>query len=399
MKPGISILCVAALVGALLQPANSQTSLWDQPASALANKVANILGPGQARLTIQNISSIPTEEIPIIRKLLSADLKTLGVTVAGTESANAIRVTLSESALERIWIAEVAEGDDSKAVMVELGPSPADAVKPPGALVLRKQPILVVSEPVLSVLDLGTTLVVLEPEQIVLYVQAANGWQQRQRTTIDAHAALARDPRGLLVAMSAQSFEAWMAGVRCVGSMESAADPAPWGVECHASDDPWTIETAPSLRAFYNASRNYFTGVLVPDPGPALPPFYSLTLLPRATGSTVLIGGVDGKVQAVENGALFSVAGTRDWGSDFAALQPGCQAGMQLIVSGSGDAPTDSLRAYDVPAAEAQPASAPLDVQGTVIGLNTAPDRKSVLVVVRDAENQYEVDRVTALCN
>jgi hypothetical protein len=113
----------------------------------------------------------------------------------------------------------------------------------------------------------------------------------------------------------------------------------------------------------------------------------------------VLIGGVDGNVQSIENGALYSVAGTRDWGSDFAAFQPGCETGAQLVVSGSGDASTDSLRAYDVPAAEAQPASAPLDVQGTVTGLNTAPDQKSVLAVVRDASNQYEVDRVTALCN
>ena len=399
MKPGNSIWLVAALAGALLQPANAATSLWDQPASALADKVADSLGPGQARLTIQNLSSIPIEQLPIIRKLLSQDLKARGITVAGAESANTIRVTLSESALEQLWIAEVAEGDDSKVVMVEFGPAQADAVKPVGALVLRKQPILTASEPILAVLDMGTALVALEPEQIVFYAQAADGWQEQQRAGIDAHAGLARDPRGLLVAKSAQSFEAWLNGVRCAGSMTSATAPAAWSVECHASDDPWTFGTAPSIRAFYNASRNYFTGVLVPDPGPALPPFYSVAILPRATGSAVLIGGVDGNVQSIENGALYSVAGTRDWGSDFAAFQPGCETGAQLVVSGSGDASTDSLRAYDVPAAEAQPASAPLDVQGTVTGLNTAPDQKSVLAVVRDASNQYEVDRVTALCN
>jgi hypothetical protein len=399
MKSKKSMWFAAALAGALLQPAYAARGPWDQPASALAGKVADTLGPGQARLTIQNLSSIPTEEIPIIRKLLSQDLKERGIAVAGTESANAIRVTLSENARERLWIAEVAEGDDAKVLMVELGPAPADAVKQAGALVLRKQPILTASEPILAVRDMGTELVALEPEQIVFYAQATDGWQEQQRTRIDVQDKLARDPRGVVVAKNAQSIEAWLAGVRCAGSMASTTAPAAWNVKCYASDDPWTIETVPSIRAFYNASRNYFTGVLVPDPGPVLPPFYSLAVLPSAIGSAVLIDSVDGKVQTVESGALYSVGGTRDWGSDIAALQSGCEAGTQLIVSGSGDAPTDSLRAYEVFAAEAQPASAPLDIQGTVTGLSTAPDQKSVLAVVRNADNQYEVDRVTALCN
>jgi hypothetical protein len=38
-------------------------------------------------------------------------------------------------------------------------------------------------------------------------------------------------------------------------------------------------------------------------------------------------------------------------------------------------------------------------MDGTVTALWTAPDGKSVLAVVRNAANEYEVDRVTALCN
>ena len=59
----------------------------------------------------------------------------------------------------------------------------------------------------------------------------------------------------------------------------------------------------------------------------------------------------------------------------------------------------DSLRAYEVPAQEAFPASAPLTMDGTVTAMWTGPDGKSVLAVVRNAADQYEVDRVTALCN
>jgi hypothetical protein len=38
-------------------------------------------------------------------------------------------------------------------------------------------------------------------------------------------------------------------------------------------------------------------------------------------------------------------------------------------------------------------------MDGTVTAMWSAPDGKSVYAVVRSAANQYEVDRVTALCN
>jgi hypothetical protein len=154
------------------------------------------------------------------------------------------------------------------------------------------------------------------------------------------------------------------------------------------------------VRAFYNASRNYFTGVLTSGPGPDLPPFYSLAIVPRAAGgAALLIGGIDGKVQLVDNGALKAVTGTRDWGSDFAVLGSGCGTGAQVIASASGEAASDSLRAYELVAQEAVPVSIPVAMQGVVTALWTAPDTKSVLAVVRNAANEYEVDRVTALCN
>jgi hypothetical protein len=156
----------------------------------------------------------------------------------------------------------------------------------------------------------------------------------------------------------------------------------------------------PQLKAFYNSARDYFTGVVSPSVGVDLPPFYAAALLPRSAGNgALLIGGIDGRVQLAENGALKVVTGTRDWGSDFAVLHSGCGAGVQVIASSSGEAANDSLRAYELPALEAVPASAPLAMDGTVTALWTAPDGKSVLAVVRNAANEYEVDRVTALCN
>ncbi len=59
----------------------------------------------------------------------------------------------------------------------------------------------------------------------------------------------------------------------------------------------------------------------------------------------------------------------------------------------------DSLRAFEIPALEAVPMSAPLAMDGTVTALWTSSDGKSAMAAVRNAANEYEVDRVTALCN
>jgi hypothetical protein len=398
MKPKKLVCFIAVLTGGLLQPAFAAPSAWDQPASALAARIADILGPGQAQLTLQNLSSIPADQIPAIRNLLSQDLKVHGIALTGADSANVVRVTLTESARERLWVAEIAEGDQTKVAMVELGPAPADTARPTGALVLRRQTILTAREPVLAAMEMGAGLVALKPRQIVFYTRVADGWQEQQRTNLDAQPLLARDPRGMLQP-GPSGVEAWLPGVHCAVNAVPATPPS----TCQASDDPWTVENAvgnaPAIRAFYNPARNYFTGVLVPDPGLALPPFYALAVLPRPAGTALLLGGIDGKVQIVENGALHSVAGTRDWGSDFAVLQSGCGTGTQVVVSGSGDAANDSLRAYELPASEALPVSEPLDIQGTVTALSTAPDNRSVVAIVRNAQNQYEVDRVSALCN
>jgi hypothetical protein len=409
MKSAKRMCFLAVLAAALLEPVvAAPLNPWEKPASDLADQIAAILGPGQAHLTIRNLSTISNDEIPAIRKLLTQDLKTHGITIAGAESANTIRVTLSESARERMMVAEVGEGTQSQVAMVDLGPIQTQPAPMTGGLLLRSQQVLVVSETVLAISSSPAGLIALEPEQVVLYTESIGNTSDQlgktpdqYRFAIEQRRQLARDPRGVLLSASGNDgFEAFLAGTKCNGSYAVKSGT----VKCSDSDDPWPITVdasgAPQLKAFYNATRDYFTGVVSPNAGVDLPPFYSAALLPRSAGNAaLLIGGVDGKVQLAENGALEVVSGTRDWGSDFAVLHSGCGAGVQVIASGSGEATSDSLRAYELPALEAVPASAPLPTNGTVTALWAAPDGKSVLAVVRNAANQYEVDRVTALCN
>ena len=388
---------------------------WDPPAAALTEQISAILGPGQATLTLRNLSSIANADLPVIRALLEKDFKTHGVQIATTESANAIRITLSQNDRERLWVAEITEGNQTRVVMVPAGPNQPQTQAVADYMTLRRErlPILGAAsgEPLMASLETGASLILLRPEAIDLSIFEAGGWQPEKDIPFNDHRQLSRDARGILLpAPDGNGFTAFAGQAECSGtyaaSSSTPAHPADgWTIRCHTSDEPWPIlkNNDPAhpvtLKAFYNAARDFFTGVITPSLGVDLPPFYSAALLERANGAALLIAGIDGKVQMVDTGALKPVSGTRDWGSDFAILKSGCGSGAQVIASSSGEAAADSLRAYELPAEEAIPASAPLPMNGAVTALWAAPDGKSLLASVRLASGDYEVDRVTALCN
>jgi hypothetical protein len=154
-------------------------------------------------------------------------------------------------------------------------------------------------------------------------------------------------------------------------------------------------------RAFYNAMRDNFTGVLAPGFGMQLAPFYSAAELPHAVGSATLLNEVNGRVLLIENSVAKLVSGANDWGSDLAVVRTGCGAGAQVLVSGSGAATTgDTLRAFEIPGREAIPVSPALPVSGAITSLSSGPDGASATMIVRrDAPTTYEVWNVAALCN
>ena len=428
VSAGLCLLTLTAECGAVASP-------WDKAAAALAEKIAAALGPGQAQVTVNNLSTIPAKEVAGIQLLLEQDLKAHGIVSSGTDSDSSIHVTLSQNAKERLWVGEVVEGNEKQVVMVTAELDRAINEQTAGGLILRRQPLLRTQEPVLAALATHDSLVVLEPEQIAIYARAGDSQQPLQKLSIRRKRALSRDPRGILLASpDGQGFEASLPGVQCDGSLVSEHGNG-WTIKCRDSDDPWTISWATelngavaqisntsgidtqgagayagvqaalasrttALKAFYNAGRDYFTGVVTPGFNAELPPFYAAALLPRSSGAmALLVAGIDGKMQLAENGTLGVVSGARDWGSDFAVLHSGCGGGTQIVASESGEAIPDSLRAYELPAREAIAASAPLALEGTVTALSTAPGEDSVLAVLRGGDNQYEVDRVTALCN
>jgi hypothetical protein len=391
-------------------------SVWEEPASDLAARVADAMGPGQAKITLRNVSSIAASEVPRIQKLIDQDLKSHGITESGAEGANTIRITLSENTRERLWVAEIVEGSETHVAMVHVDAGARQIAAVSGGMVLRKQTVLMAKEQVLAAMETADGMIVVEAEELVPYSKTSFGLAARRGVKLGQKRPLARDPRGVILsAPNGDGIDVLVAGTECSGGFPKLSPSETWQIQCHESDEPWPIAWGPiaqvpasagasgstaTLKAFYNAARDYFTGVVTPSVGVDLPAFYSAALLPRPDGAALLINGIDGKVQMVENGALKQVSGTRDWGSDFAVLRhSACSDASFVIASGSGEAASDSLRAYELPGLEAVPASAPLAMEGTVTSVWSEPDSKSVMAVVRHAAGDFEVDRVTALCD
>jgi hypothetical protein len=401
-----------------------QATPWDRPAAQIARDIAEVLGPASARLTIDNLSTIPKDAVPAIRRLVEDALKVDGVTVTSGDSATSIHLTLSEDAHGGLWVAEVVEGNETRVVM-----TPADLMPLPSAPALQKvqlhRDVLArasemqwkVSQQaersipqLLAGDDINGDLVVLTADKVAVFEPSPTGWAEREHAEFGAAHGTSRDPRGLIVpASDGHGFTTFAPGVECTGIFETApaATTGAWDLKCHASDDPWPVLETPEgvwTKAFYNAGRDYFTGIVTPSSGPDLPPFYSASFLSGRPAAAIIVVGVDGTAQIVEGGQIKPIAGTRDWGSDFAVVSSGCGSGSQVIVSSSGDGAADSLRAYEVPAQEALPVSSPLILPGTAMALWRAPDGKSVLAIVRtrtqpDSKFDYEVDRVTETCN
>jgi hypothetical protein len=378
---------------------------WDAPTAELAHQIAALTGPGTITLTIRNNSSIPTDEIPAIRRSLLNGLTTLGITVrAGTDAATIIRVTLSQSARAGLWVAEVQQGPETRVAMVSVA-NAAPAAKPQGTpVLLRKTLLLTQADPILDAQLVPLTpgapsLVVLSADQIAIYRGGDDGgaWTKEQTFDIIHGRPYPRDLRGRLQPQSDGAFKAYLPGVVCSASQQTTVTGPKLAVDCADSDDPWPLG---SRSAFYNSGRDYFTGVMVPNAGGDASPFYSVAELLGRRGTAMVFTEVGGQVRISDGASLKALAGSRDWGSDIAGVQSDCGAGAELLAASSGDTAQDSLLAYEVSGHDAIAVSPPLPLDGQVTALwpanGTAP---ATMILKLEQPLQYEAYRVSLVCN
>ncbi len=388
-------LFFALLYAAAAYAANS----WDAPSSEMAKQIAAITGPGTVSLKINNRSSISTDDLPAIRKAVDRELRAAGVSVQVKNASSDVRLTLSQNAQGYLWVAEVQEGSEVKVAMVAV---PAAANASSGAspqMSIRSSLLYGQADPMLDIAVLGTgseqRLIVLEPAHVKTFTPAGNTWQLAQTFDITHENPLPRDLRGLIAPASDHLFDAYLPGMVCAGT--TTAEAKSIAVSCSNSDDPWPVA---SQKAFYNANRNYFTGVLLPGFGVKLPPFYSAAQLITAMSTATLLVDISGQVHLFERGSHKMVVGARDWGSDIAGVRSDCGLGAQVLASAAGSGVGDSMRAYEISGREAAPASAPLNFAGTITALWPSSDGSSARVVVRYPQgSRYEAYSVAVACN
>lgn len=382
------------LVLVLSAGAQAATS-WDPSTAQLAKEIAAIAGPGTASLTVGNSSSISSDDVPQIRKTLEQQLRDAGVQLRSEENAaTAVRVTLSENARGYLWVAEIQQGNETRIAMLEVERANAPVPVTAQSVTLRKtllwsQSNLMLDAALIKV-GLQDYIAVLEPMQVVVY-RMTPGKPQIEQTLAIPNARAGRDPRGRLVPATGYPFDVYVPGGTCTSNAA-----LPLYLSCKQSDDPWPIG---SQKAFFNSSRNYFTGALAPAMGRPAPPFYSAAELPRSNYSLWIFAGVNGQFRAVDkvNDVPLSVASTREWGSDIAAIR-GCGNATYVVASTPGSGEEDSMRAYEVADREPVAVSLPLQMAGPVLALWREGDAATA-VVKNNRTNSYEAHSISVGCS
>jgi hypothetical protein len=365
----------------------------------MARQIVALTGPGTITLSIKNHSAISTDEIPAIRKALERELRAAGLTVRAQSSNAEVRLTLSQNAKGLLWVAEVQEGSELRVAMLQL-PATAGgtAAAPAQQMVLQDKLVLRQSEPVLDMAALTLAnqpgMVVLEPEYIRWYVEDAGTLKLKQSFEVAHTNPFPRDIRGRVLVGGEHPFTAFLPGVVCTASLVEPAGGV--AVSCVDSDDPWPLG---SQKAFFNSTRNYFTGVLSPGVVAKLPQFYSAAEVEQNSTTGLLLVDLAGQAHAFDNGTYRNVIGARDWGSDIAVVHSACGTGTQIVASAAGWPVSDSLRAYQLAGHELTPVSAALSFEGSVTALSPASDGSSLTAVVQNPQDaQYEAHRVTVSC-
>jgi hypothetical protein len=403
------------LLAIIFLPSSLCASSLGDTARQLAHKIASAAGPGAVALEVTNRSSLDEKSVREVRSALEAQLHVEGVHAAKAEQAmGTIEVVLSESLREYVWTAEIVIGSDEKKVaLVSLPRSPTGTPFTAALPIVLKTTLLFAQEqPILDValveMPGGSRLLVLDGSMVGIYRhQAANPagrWELEASLPIAHSRAFPRDLRGRLLLRRDHLFDVYLPGTFCRSTSNAVAL---LNISCNDSDDPWPLTPDDgSVRAFFAASRNFFTGALSPGIGKVsnVPSFYSAAALPRPGYTLWALAAVDGSLHLVDGMTDQAIRGVK-WGSDLAAVHSSCGTGTQLLVSEAenlahGDTDRDGLRAFEIPDRDPVAASSALEFDGRIVALWPETSGNSATAIVRrNNTGRYEAYRVSISCS
>jgi len=415
------------LLATVFLPSSLCASNLGDTARQLAHKIAAAAGPGAFSLEVTNRSSLDDKSVREVRSALEAELHVEGVHATKAEQAmGTVDVALSESLREYVWTAEIVIGSDEKKVaMVSLPRSPIGTPFAAAMPIVLKATLLFTQEqPMLDVslveMPGGSRLIVLDDGKVAIYRhQGANpagsnpagsnlagsnlarAWEFETSSPIAHSRAFPRDVRGRLLLRRDHLFDAYLPGTFCRSNSSAPL------LICNETDDPWPLTPDDrSVRAFYAASRNFFTGALSPGIGKVsnVPSFYSAVALPRSSYTLWVLAAVDGSLHLVD-GMTDQVIRGGKWGSDLAAVHSTCGTGTQLLVSesgnlASGNSERDGLRAFEIPDRDPVGVSSAVEFDGRIVAL--WPEKRgngATAIIRRKDTGWYEAYRVSISCS
>lgn len=390
-------LCLLLLVSPIAQAAD-----WRRPEAQLAEKIAAITGPNVIALDVTNRSSISSAEADGIRRRLTALLADSGVRVfEPDQAAGIVRVTLSESLQNYVWVAEIRQGTSDASIAIVDTPRPDVVSNAQSAPPLTLHAVQLVSqpEPILDAAILEGNprrMLVLGENAVTVYEFKDGHWVPGQSLAINHDRPFPLDARGRIILRRDHLFDAYLPGLICRSSNAS-----PLGLACSHSDDPWPLQTEDfGVSAFFAPARNFFTGALVPGIGQqkSAPSFYSAAALPRNKYALWIFAGVDGQLHLLD-GINHQVAANVHWGSDLAGVHAACRQDWQVLATSAANATEDSVQAFEFGDREPFSVSPPLPLNGTITALWTAQTGDSATAVFRNSEiGNYEAVQLTLTC-
>jgi hypothetical protein len=343
-------------------------------------------GKGPVTATYRNLSSLPDTQITAARQEFE---RAIGGPAEGP--AVEARITLSENVSQFLLVEEARRGDENQ-VWISSWPRGQRLTPLTSGITLDKRLVWEQDEPILDVAFAAEGLLVLTPTQLV--------WRRAQGSP----EALAvepkirvRDPRGRL-RVTGDRVQAFLPGVVCNGLVQAAL-----AVECHASDEPWVLESGSRaiLLANFAAERNYFDGRVVLQNGlrRSVARFYSAAAFEESGGPSWLLTLVDGKTQILD-GSFERAGEIAGWGSDIAGLGPSCNGASPILATRPGDADEpDAVQAFGIVNRAAVPLGPPVPFAGPVTAL-WASNSGTALAVSRDpATARYAAYVLTMVCN
>jgi hypothetical protein len=297
------------------------------------------------------------------------------------------RITLSANNTQFLLVEEARKGEERQVWIASWKRTAAAGA----TISLEKKLLLEQEEQILDVATAGEGLLVLTPSRITW----RNGSGEQSAPVVSARP-WPRDLRGHL-RISGAGFKAHLPGVLCTGALEPALS-----VECHASDEPWTVDLGARgvLLANFTAGRNHFDGRVATGSGArkTLAAFYTVGAAEESGRVYFVVAMADGRTQILD-ATLAPVGSVAGWGSDLAGTEARCGAGSQILATKAGDAgEPDAVRAFGIVNRTAAPLSPALELSGPVTAL-WGLGGNAVLAVVRDlGSGKYQAYSITVNC-